>query len=44
MHPGSWWVEWVKWLEEHGGPMIPARKPGSREFPPLEDAPGRYVK
>ncbi|MBA4749979.1 MAG: class I poly(R)-hydroxyalkanoic acid synthase [Alphaproteobacteria bacterium] len=43
-HSGSWWVEWVKWLEDHGGPMIPARKLGSGQFPPIEDAPGRYVK
>jgi len=42
--PGSWWVDWGKWLAKHGGPKVNARKPGSKAYPPLEDAPGSYVK
>jgi polyhydroxyalkanoate synthase len=42
-HPGSWWVDWARWGAEHGGDKVPARKPGSRALPPIEDAPGSYV-
>ena len=41
--PGSWWNDWVKWLGECCGPMIPARTPGSELHPPLVPAPGIYV-
>ncbi|MBB3219679.1 class I poly(R)-hydroxyalkanoic acid synthase [Pseudoduganella umbonata] len=44
-HPGSWWPLWAAFLAEHGGEDIPARtEPGNAEYPPLEPAPGRYVK
>ena len=43
-HPGSWWVDWAQWLKRHGGPKVNARKPGSPKHPPIEDAPGSYVK
>ncbi len=42
--PGSWWPEWRKWLAQHSGGQIPARKPGDGKLKPLEDAPGSYVK
>jgi len=43
--PGSWWSDWSAWLAVHGGAMKPAPKAqGSRKFPVLESAPGRYVK
>ncbi len=42
--PGSWWPNWWRWLEPHGGSRGPApAAPGSREHPPLDPAPGRYV-
>ncbi len=41
---GSWWGDWHRWAASHGPEMIPARKPGSRKLPPLEDAPGSYVR
>lgn len=41
---GSWWDEWCGWLTESSGKKIPARMPGSKDYPPLEDAPGSYVK
>ena len=43
-HPGSWWPEWSKWLETHGGERIPARKPGDGKLKAIEDAPGSYVR
>jgi polyhydroxyalkanoate synthase len=43
--PGSWWPAWYGWLAPHAGPMVNARKrPGNVEFPPIEEAPGAYVK
>ena len=43
--PGSWWVEWAKWLQPHGGKMVPARKNlGGAKRKPIETAPGRYAK
>ncbi len=42
--PGSWWNDWDKWLSEKSGPKVPARQPGDGALPPIEDAPGSYVK
>ncbi len=43
-HKGSWWPDWLKWLTRRSGRQVPARSPGSERYPPIEDAPGRYVK
>ncbi|HWH83339.1 MAG TPA: class I poly(R)-hydroxyalkanoic acid synthase [Burkholderiaceae bacterium] len=44
-HPGSWWTDWAGWLKGHAGKPVAAPKvPGSRQYPILEAAPGRYVK
>lgn len=46
-HPGSWWPDWLAWVESQDSRRIKAtgrRKPGSRSNPAIEDAPGRYVK
>ncbi|MBI4755202.1 MAG: class I poly(R)-hydroxyalkanoic acid synthase [Betaproteobacteria bacterium] len=44
-HKGSWWAHWHEWLRPHGGTQKAApRTPGSKKYPPLEAAPGRYVK
>ena len=43
-HPGSWWPDWHKWIEGHGGGLVPPRHPGEGRLPALEDAPGRYVR
>ena len=44
-HAGSWWPRWTKWLQPLAGAMVLAPKtPGSRQFRPIEPAPGRYVK
>lgn len=43
--PGSWWERWVDWTLERSGDLRKApRRPGNRQHPPLEDAPGRYVR
>ena len=43
--PGSWWVEWARWLEPFQGGMRAApAKPGNRRHRVIEPAPGRYVK
>lgn len=41
---GSWWPAWHAWLASHSG--APRRPPtlGNRAHPPLDDAPGRYVR
>lgn len=40
LHEGSWWPNWLTWLEGHGGKQVAARLPTH----PIEDAPGSYVK
>jgi polyhydroxyalkanoate synthase len=42
-HQGSWWVDWVPWLEEHSGALIEPPVMGSNQYPPIMDAPGTYV-
>ena len=43
--PGSWWSHWMTWLAPRTGKAIAARsKLGSRKYPAIEPAPGRYVK
>ena len=44
-HPGSWWVDWTLWLDQHGGKRVRAPKSqGNARYKPIEPAPGRYVK
>lgn len=46
IRPGSWWPSLEKWLAKHSGkpghepPSMGSEKSG---YPPLEDAPGKYV-
>ena len=42
--PGSWWTDWSQWVAGHAGARVAARKPGSKRYPALEDAPGSYVR
>ncbi len=42
--PGSWWPDYVRWLEEHGGgDKARPRRLGAAGFRPLDPAPGTYV-
>lgn len=45
--PGSWWPDWIDWIEAMGNDSVPAkgpRIPGKGMLKAIEDAPGRYVK
>lgn len=43
--PGSWWPRWSAWLARFAGGTVRARgRLGSKKHPPIEPAPGRYVK
>ncbi len=42
-HKGSWWPDWVSWLEKQSGDLVPPPTLGSDEFPAIADAPGSYV-
>jgi polyhydroxyalkanoate synthase len=43
-HAGSWWPDWLAWLKRQDDAEVPARDPGGGVLPPIEDAPGSYVK
>src|ERR687894_656593 len=43
-HEGSWWENWKSWLEPRSGEKVDPPDVGSEEYPPIEDAPGTYVK
>ena len=43
-HPGSWWPHWAEWLKAKSGKQVPARDPAGGPLPPIEDAPGSFVK
>ncbi|MEY3182453.1 MAG: hypothetical protein RLZ35_438 [Pseudomonadota bacterium] len=41
---GSWWLDWVSWLETRCGQKVPApEKEAFKDYPSLGRAPGRYV-
>ena len=43
-HKGSWWPNWREWLGAIDPEEVPARSVGSDAMPPIEDAPGSYVR
>ncbi|WP_022720760.1 class I poly(R)-hydroxyalkanoic acid synthase [Rhodopseudomonas sp. B29] len=43
-HKGSWWPDWREWIGSFDPDQVPARTPGSAAYPPIEDAPGSYVR
>src|SRR5215467_5715361 len=43
-HKGSWWPDWREWLGGLDPEEVPARPVGSEVLPPIEDAPGSYVR
>jgi len=43
-HKGSWWTDWRQWLESLDAAKVPPRAVGSEALPPIEDAPGSYVR
>jgi len=45
LQAGTWWEDWTGWIATQGGPKVAApRKPGSKDHPPIEAAPGSYVR
>jgi polyhydroxyalkanoate synthase len=42
---GSWWPEWVSWLEQRSGKAVvpPAMGAPDKGYRPVADAPGSYV-
>jgi polyhydroxyalkanoate synthase len=43
-HAGSWWPDWQAWSKAQDGRHVPARAIGGGKLPPIEDAPGSYVR
>ena len=44
-HEGTWWEDWRGWLEQRSGEQTDApQEVGSDQYPPIEDAPGTYVR
>ena len=43
-HKGSWWPDWRAWLAELDPEEVPARSVGNDAYPPIEYAPGSYVR
>jgi polyhydroxyalkanoate synthase len=43
-HQGSWWPDWREWLGGIDPEEVAARSVGSEALPPIEDAPGSYVR
>jgi polyhydroxyalkanoate synthase len=44
---GSWWPDWMRWIDMKSDGKVPAkgaRVPGKGKLKALEDAPGSYVK
>ena len=45
LHEASWWEDWIEWIGSRGGPKVAARRRlGSKDYPPIEPAPGSYVR
>jgi len=42
-HEGSWWLDWVEWLQARSGELVAPASMGNQIHPPLVPAPGTYV-
>lgn len=41
--PGSWWENWVQWLDNQCGELVDPPSLGNKTYPVLTAAPGTYV-
>jgi polyhydroxyalkanoate synthase len=42
---GSWWSQWLGWIQEHSGAQRETLTTlGNQNYPPMEAAPGTYVR
>jgi polyhydroxyalkanoate synthase len=42
-HKGSWWEDWTVWADERAGALVKPPAMGSKKYPAVSDAPGKYV-
>jgi polyhydroxyalkanoate synthase len=42
-YAGSWWTDWLEWLQTHSGERVTPPAMGSQSHPPIVAAPGTYV-
>ncbi len=42
-HKGSWWTDWIEWLQPRSGEKVAPPSMGSKAHPPIIPAPGTYV-
>ena len=40
---GSWWEDWIAWLDERSGDEVDPPSMGNTDYKPIMDAPGSYV-
>lgn len=41
----TWWLDWTTWIGDRAGKAVAAPdKPGNAKYPPIEKAPGSYVR
>lgn len=44
-HEGSWWTDWIAWLQANSGSLKKSpKRMGNHDFPAMTKAPGDYVK
>jgi polyhydroxyalkanoate synthase subunit PhaC len=42
---GSWWTQWLGWIQERSGALKETHMAlGNQNYPPMEAAPGTYVR
>ena len=42
-HDGSWWTDWLDWLQARSGEQVAPPSMGNAKYKPLMPAPGKYV-